>query len=110
MSTNWKAGDRAFCVDDSRGKLRSGATTPLSDYPQGPLKKGTIYLVEGVRVKDGNTGLFLAGKNCLTFITREPKPFFAHRFRKVVPMCDRNEREQTELRPHEGFWQKRGDL
>lgn len=54
MSTNWKAGDKAVCVNDSPG-IKSGRVS---------LKLGTVYLVESVEY-DGNTGrtcLLIAGE------------------------------------------------
>jgi len=89
MSTNWRAGDKAVCVDDSPPENGIGKH----------LTRGTIYLVVSV-VCDG-TGLCLGGVPDLGL------GWWQHRFRKVVPACDRNEREQTELMPHAGFWENR---
>jgi len=86
MSTNWKAGDKAVCVNDTASMRGLGKI----------LSKGTIYLVE----RPGpNIGLHLCG------VQDSGMGWHRDRFRKIVPACDRNEREQTELMPHKGFWE-----
>lgn len=101
MSADWKAGDKAICVDGS-----PPAWPALGDVAP---KLGTIYLVREVveavspsleagialRVGVGNEGV---GAWCAT------------RFRKIVPACDHATNEQTKLMPHEGFWRGRTDL
>jgi len=109
MSTNWKAGDKAIYVGG--GRSEGGEDYLHCAAP----KKGTIYLVSAVRYPFNNgsvvcnwEGLIISGYP----IVHKAIPSIdlgvpQDRFRRIVPLCDRNEREQTELRPHAGFWQNR---
>jgi len=98
MSTNWKAGEKALCVKPFLGIGKEYGEPMEGDNP----KVGIVYLVTGYNQING---LYLAG---LTASIKDPEVGFnEHKFRKIVPACDRNEREQTQLMPHEGFWQNR---
>lgn len=105
MSADWKAGDRALCVMDCD---RPGTIVGVG----GLLERGTIYLVEAVDARPdvgGAIGLHLAGVPSLAIPGYEclgPAGWWHERFRKIVPACDHSEREQTELMPHHGFWDK----
>lgn len=95
--SNWKAGDKAVCV--SRFEILP------DDVSEGP-KVGVTYLVSGVSMGHGLLGLHIAG------ISSGDNPFgwWAERFRKVIPACDRISQEQEGLIPHEGFFEGRPDL
>lgn len=86
MSADWKAGDKAVCVADHIGTFKSGRPKPMSCYPNGLLKKGTIYLVSGVRPP---LGLYIAGKPVLHFYEGYEKAWVMSRFRKVVTASER---------------------
>lgn len=82
--SNWKAGDRAVCLDTFQGISNLGTAT-ISDRPQ----KGTIYLVDsvmnGMRLSTGEVvqAIKLKGIYC------ETMGFNSLHFRKVIPACDR---------------------
>lgn len=84
MSADWKAGDRALCVEAFVGRW-----TLTNEKYAGPLPRvGTIYLVIDVGpVIEGSVGLLLADL---------PDDGFwrATKFRKLVPACDRVEIER----------------
>jgi len=87
---NWKAGDRALCVD--------GSVNP--DIPDGehPVE-GNIYIVTGIRdyqLPSGNIGLYIAGLFGGINAWLEEAPFNSKRFRKIVPACDRVAIEQEQ--------------
>lgn len=106
MSTNWKAGDKALCVEP---------TIQLTghDYRGLPIV-GTIYLVERVipswkeGILDGGVALvFCGGITAMHIKTGVEVGFRASRFRKIVPACDRATNQEEGLIPHEGFWEGR---
>jgi len=86
MSADWKAGDKALCVDGRSSAWEDIATRPT---------KGTIYLVRDVLI--GYSPDMVAGV-CLRvgLIGEEVGGWCATRFRKIVPACDRVEVEQEE--------------
>ncbi len=86
MSADWKAGDKAVCVDDSPALLKSGLPKPASCYPLGHITRGVTYLVSAVHPQGA---LFIAGKPALHNTERYEKPWRANRFRKLIPACDR---------------------
>lgn len=104
MSADWKAGDRAVCVEEfSREKiLPDGSRIPhIADWPV----VGVIYLVDNVEIFFGRPSLNLAGMNC----GENAVGYNAKKFRKVVPACDRATQSDS-LEIHQGFWDKRPDL
>lgn len=104
--SNWKAGDKALCVDDSPGQATGRVGVRA-------LTKGTIYLVTHVftSTTTGNPLLNLAGiDQGVTPRQKKRIGFRASRFRKIVPACDRISQEQEGLIPHEGFFEGRPDL
>ncbi len=101
MSADWKAGDRAVCVNDT---WNSGST---HDYDECP-KKGNIYLVTGTNVDSrGLVGLFISG--CCTWMIKKRFLWPAKKlnevawnegaFRKIVPACDRKSISMTYTQP-----------
>lgn len=104
--SNWKAGDKALCISGSK----PGAISPFIQ-PNGGMKVGTVYLVESTDILErpragaGEQGLLIAGFPLWSENRGRYEGRRCSRFRKIVPACDRNEREQTELHPHAGFWQ-----
>jgi len=99
MNSNWKIGDKALCVDMKNPYLKN-------EFPNGLPTEGVIYLISGFSPLGG---LQIAGFPVI-YPTGDAGGFKNHRFRKVVPACDRNAKEETGLIPHEGFWQSREDL
>jgi len=91
--SNWRAGDKAVCVDDS----------PSINTGIRPLKNGTTYLVERVVCNTPPSGFALA----LAGIPHTYVGWTHTRFRKVVTATERAAQEQEGLVPHEGFWQGR---
>lgn len=98
MNADWKAGDKAVCVDDSpnpdtnRNHHLVRHTTPV---------KGRIYLVSDVVLRDfkdkGLTPrLILAGESLVWTPDGQEYGFHLSRFRKVVPACDRVSIHQEE--------------
>ena len=92
MSADWKAGDRALCVDDS--PHRNGR---IYGTPSG-LAKGRIYLVEAINPSSGGFGLIVSGVSTGIFHTKLDTeiPYDPNRFRKIVPACDRVSVEQEQ--------------
>lgn len=84
--SDWKAGDKALCIESMPGIHRC-----LYDNPNGLPQKGTIYLVVDINIDDnGNVGLLLAGHPVFTMDGREVG--YGHQaFRKVVPRSERKE-------------------
>jgi len=72
--SNWKAGDRAMCVDD-----RPSMVTRIRW-----LKSGTIYLVERL---DEDGDLLLCGDPTRGY--RFDDGWMESRFQKLIPACDR---------------------
>lgn len=84
MSADWKAGDRAVCVEpfSQMAYDHLGYCHPTSsDTP----KVGAVYLVE--EVKMGHTNLLLV--LCGLMLDERCDGYRAYKFRKVVPACDR---------------------
>jgi hypothetical protein len=99
MSADWRAGDRALCVDDSPTESNGRC-----------LVLGAVYLVKDVLFHGSCTdgiGLYIAG------IVSRVHPIYGvecplrhTRFRKLRPACNMSEREQTALVPHARFWRE----
>ncbi len=104
MNTNWKAGDKAVCVQIFEGVGNASREPMPGDNPQ----LGNTYLVSGVNYHLHGLGLFLAGMRACTH--RPEVDFVAYKFRKVVTATERAAQEKESLIPHEGFWQGRPDL
>lgn len=83
MNTNWKAGDKAVCVNDS---------TPLRDVDVGAhyrMIKDHIYLVTDVLMESEVLYLTLAPDEY-----NSGMGWLASRFRKLIPATERAELEQ----------------
>ena len=80
--SNWKAGDKALCVDGSPTEW---------DIVGGHVERGVIYLVLHV----GPAGLAVSGCATHVYDGREGHWGF-WRFRKIVPACDRVAMEQEQ--------------
>lgn len=89
MSADWKAGDKAVCVDDS--PPRNEGHPNAVPGSAGTLKRGTIYLVSDALLwNDGALTLVIAGVPGTMDVSNGLRaPWCATRFRKVVPQCDR---------------------
>lgn len=119
MSTNWKAGDRAVCVE-------TFLPHPDFDNPAGAPVKGTVYLVTGLFMPGNELGLRLAGLPTFYRASGNEAAWDHAQFRKVVPACDREAdseqahraigshapsgRVEDQLVPHPDFWKARTDL
>ncbi len=79
---SWKAGDRAYCIDDS--EIESSAY----EVPNGFIIRGHTYLVEGLRDHPSALGLIIAGKPSLDLHSKGETGWNHSRFRKVIPKCD----------------------
>ncbi len=77
MSADWKAGDRALCVEKFTGLYTGSFEAYSGDRPQ----VGTVYLVTDV-------GPIVHGSVSLLLSTLEGF-WRATKFRKIVPECDR---------------------
>ena len=108
MSADWKAGDRALCVEQFLG-FSYPAMRPSSNYTNGLPVVGTIYLVDSVYERTGRVWLIISDKPAFNLLG-EKSGWWSQRFRKITPACDRSEREQTQLHPHPEFWRNRTDL
>lgn len=101
--SNWAAGNKALCVTPFLGRFAYDGTPAPGPFP----KVGTIYLVDEVLpCSDGKAGLRLAG-------IEYEHPLSSHcssRFRKLVPLSERNAQQEEGLLPHRGFWESRPDL
>lgn len=87
MSANWKAGDRAVCVDISGGAGYIGPRPSL----------GTVYLVADVLPSFfavGELAFRPSGIDLGITAQGEPRRWGLIRFRKLVPACDRATIEQ----------------
>lgn len=87
--SDWKAGDRAVCVEKFNGRDMVSKRPLAGDYPI----MGVIYLVTATRPGNitGIAGLFLAGMYAFNPRSGNECAYCARRFRKVVPACDRKE-------------------
>jgi len=85
--SNWKAGDKALCVDAS--------PNPTS-VEHDPISVGSIYLVTDVHEFLGFIGLSLAGLDPGYGLIGKRVGYKASRFRKIVPACDRVAIEQEQ--------------
>jgi hypothetical protein len=83
MSADWKAGDRALCVDDAE---RSNPSIAIEGPP---VVRGTIYLVRDVRSSRHGVGLYLEGVFGGIHFSGREVAYRSDRFRKIVPACDR---------------------
>lgn len=103
MSASWQAGDKAVCIVDNWDESNF--------FNQSPPRKGSVYLVLSVNDstdingrKDVGLGLtgvvgFRRKKHKLWFDTKGVSCFWsATCFRKLIPLCDRAEHEQSETR------------
>lgn len=84
MSADWKAGDRALCVERFNGWIvwPDGSIDPASS----PMPKlGVVYLVTDVDQGHKCPCLHLAGFD----IRDDVHGYTSAKFRKVVPACDR---------------------
>lgn len=106
MSTNWKAGDKALCVEKFLGVGMSSQRPDHNKSPNGLPVVGTIYLVVGT-THFTELGLQLAGLPVFNAKTGRPSGWVAYKFRKIVPACDRATNQEEGLVPHEGFWEGR---
>lgn len=78
MSTSWKAGNRALCIDDAWEHVGETGRVRPATYPT----RNTIYLVSDVDLlKNNKLGLVLAGLGDYVWSIDA--------FRKIVPICDR---------------------
>lgn len=106
MSTNWKAGDKALCVDDRICPTWNPEVTIDFDL----IQKGKIYLVDAFRDVEFSDGrfprLFIVGLS-IKMVGVGECGFNPSRFRKIVPACDRATNQEEGLVPHEGFWEGR---
>lgn len=94
MNVDWKPGDRALCVADYT------ELTPPYHAPDGPPRKGTIYLVHMVvpwHPSMGGAGLLFQSPRIFMqdyFFIREGC-WACKDFKKIVPACDRIEGEKS---------------
>jgi hypothetical protein len=81
MSTGWKAGDRALCVERFNNMdVFTNRAYPDEDTPV----VGIVYLVDSVNPVGEEVGLKLAGMQTVAVFG-----YTAKRFRRLVPACDR---------------------
>ena len=93
MSADWKAGDRALCVEKFNGIVESPLGKEKARSPMPMI--GVVYLVSSVELYyDDEICLHLAGLD--DHDIDDSSGYVARKFRKIVPVCDRVSVEQEQ--------------